>query len=129
MTLVVTVMLVLSSMTSHAQFQNLYGINGSSTDEYFHRVIPYSQGFYLTGVENNVAYVSHIDLNGDWDWTSRLNMPSLLTDARVIPGSNDLLFIGLTLNGSSNQSIVLFIKWQDGRNFPVRQNQIGFVLK
>lgn len=101
--ILLTFLLEFTCLHSLLSQNHLYG---TTADQYFTRVIPDAQGLYILGQENGIATITHIDPNGNWDWTHMLNTASLLTDGIVQP-NNDLLFIGMTLPfNSTNKSII-----------------------
>ncbi len=99
--LFVLIVQVFSTQSLQAQ-QNLYGT--AATDQHFTHVFPDGQDYYILGQDGFEATITRVLSTGAWDWTQKLNLPSGLLDAIVMPNGN-LLFVGLTLQ-FPNQSII-----------------------
>lgn len=98
-------LLTLLPNVGRAQFTNLFG---TSNLEYFVRVIPDAQGFYVLGLENGTtATVTRIDQTGAWIWTHKMAFTSAWFDGIINPSTGNLLVVGSTLPlGTSNKSLI-----------------------
>lgn len=100
----ISLMLLFSSVQIHAQFSQLYG---NSSNNFFNRVIPDGQDFYLLGRDDGKATVSRINSAGLLSWTRVLDIPSRWTDGGLILANGNLIVVGSTLPvDSSNHSLL-----------------------
>lgn len=100
----ISLILLLSSVQIHAQFSQLYG---NSSNNFFNRLIPDGQDFYVLGRDDGKATVSRINSAGVLSWTRVIDMPSRLTDGMVVAGSGNMIVVGATIPvDSSNHSIL-----------------------
>ncbi|MCB0638195.1 MAG: hypothetical protein KDC54_16310, partial [Lewinella sp.] len=75
-------------------FVRLYG---DPQENAFNKVIPQGAGYFALGSQAGQATVSFINLSGQWQWTLGINIPSVFTDAVLMPTTGELLFVGHTL--------------------------------
>ena len=87
-----------------AQFSQVYG---NSSNNFFNRLIPDGQDFYVLGRDDGKATVSRINSAGVLSWTRVLDMPSRLTDGMIVGGSGNMIVVGATTPvDSSNHSLL-----------------------
>jgi len=103
-TLLIAGLILVNIPRIHAQFSQLYG---NSSNNFFNRLIPDGQDFYVLGRDDGKATVSRINSAGVLSWTRVLDMPSRLTDGMIVGGSGNMIVVGATTPvDSSNHSLL-----------------------